>query len=45
MKRLLIMGVSDPKGINAEISLNWNGKPATLNPGMNDIVFYNRSNQ
>jgi len=35
----LIMGVSDPKGINGEISLNWNGKPANLNPGMNDISF------
>lgn len=42
----IIMGVSDPKGINAEISLNWNGKPATLNPGMNDIYFtVNQTNE
>ncbi|HMU03937.1 MAG TPA: cell envelope integrity protein CreD [Saprospiraceae bacterium] len=42
----IIMGVSDPKGINAEISLNWNGKPATLNPGKNDIYFtVNQTNE
>lgn len=35
----LIMGVSDPKGINGAISLLWNGKPATLSPGMTDVSF------
>ena len=40
----LIMGVSDPKGINGEISLTWNGKPASLNPGMADISFLTDQN-
>lgn len=35
----LIMGVSDPKGISNKITLIWNGKPASLNPGMADISF------
>ena len=35
----LIMGVSDPKGINDKIALTWNGKPADLNPGIRDINF------
>jgi inner membrane protein len=35
----VIMGISDLKGINAEISLLWNSKSTPLTPGMSDISF------
>ncbi len=35
----VIMGISDLKGINDELSLLWNGKSISLNPGMSDISF------
>jgi inner membrane protein len=35
----VIMGISDLKGINDEIALQWNGKTVSLNPGMSDISF------